>query len=128
MPVEDVARQWVEAYYNSEFKTAKSLSTNLTKIMIDTVALQLLDEEDIIPFQINDILCSVNGDSAVCTYTYKDDLDEYEESVHLIAQNGFWLVNEPLTDDSDIEKEIEKYFEEYEKMLNEELENAKDEE
>ena len=120
LTVEETAQRWVEYYYNSEFDKAKLLSTQITKNLIDTIAIELLEEDDIIDFKIIQMNCEVNGDSAVCTYIYKDDIGEVEEQVHLIKLKNKWLVDEPLSGETLTDEEMEQIFMEYEEMLKEE--------
>ena len=124
LSVEETAQHWVEFYYNSEFDSAKSLSTQITKNMIDTVALELTDEGEIMAFKITQMNCSVKGDSAVCFYRYKDEIEEFEEKIHLIRMENKWLIDEPLADEALTDEEMEQIFEEYEELLKEEMQNT----
>lgn len=128
LSVEQTAQRWVEFYYNSEFDKAKLLSTQNTKNLIDTIALELLEEEEVIAFEIIQMTCSVSGDSAVCSYLYKDDIGEIEEKVHLIQKNKRWLVDESLAGETLTDEEMEQIFDEYEEMLIEELQNKQENE
>lgn len=131
LSVEETAQQWVELFYNSEFNKAKLLSTQITKNLIDTIAMELLDEEEIIAFQIIDMKCVVKGDSAICSYLYKEDLEgseAFEEKIHLINTENQWLVDEPLTGEPLTDEEMEQIFEEYEEMLKEEIQNTQENE
>ena len=124
LSVEESAQQWVESYYNSEFEKAKLLSTEITKNMIDTVAIELIDEGEIIAFKITQMNCSVKGDSAVCSYLYKDEFEDFEEKIHLIRKENNWLVDEPLADEALTDDEMKQIFEEYEELLKEQLQNT----
>jgi hypothetical protein len=124
LSVEQTAQQWVEYYYNSEFDKAKNLSTQVTKNMIDTVALELMDEGEIMAFKILEMNCSVEGDSAACFYVYKDEQEEFEEKIHLIKKDKKWLVDEPLAGETLSNEEMEQIFDEYEEFLKEDAENT----
>ena len=124
LSVEETAQRWVELYYNSEFEKAKALSTEITKNMIDTVASELLDEEEIIAFKIVELNCSVNGDSAICSYLYKEENDAFEETIHLVFRQKKWLVDEPLAGETLTDEEMEEIFDEYEELLKEEIQNT----
>jgi hypothetical protein len=128
LSVEETAQQWVESYYNSEFEKAKLLSTEITKNMIDTVAIELIDEGEIIAFKINQMNCSIKGDSAVCSYLYKDEFENFEEKIHLIRKEHNWLVDEPLADEALTDDEMKLIFEEYEELLKEQLQNSQEDE
>lgn len=121
LSVEETAQRWVEFYYNSEFEKAKPLSTQITKNMMDTVAMELIGEEEILAFKITEMNCLVVGDSAVCSYFYKDRIEAVEEKVHLIRKEKKWLVDEPLADDVLTEQEMEDFFEDYKELLKEEM-------
>ena len=123
LTVEATAQQWVEAYYNSEFEKAKELSTQITKNMIDTVASELIEEEEIMAFSILQMDCTVQGDSAICSYLYRDDFENVEEKIQLIRLKNTWYVDEPLADDALSEEEMEQIFNDYEELLKEELQN-----
>jgi hypothetical protein len=124
LSVEETAQQWVESYYNSEFEKAKQLSTEVTRNMIDTVAFELMDEGEIIAFKIVQMDCSVKGDSAICSYLYKDEIEDFEEKIHLICKANEWLVDEPLIDEALTDEEMKQIFEEYEEMLKEQIQNT----
>ncbi len=128
LPVDETAQQWVTYYYNSEFDKAKLLSTQITKDMIDTVASELIDEGEIMSFQIIRMNCSVKGDSAICSYTYKDEIEEFEEKIHLIQISQEWLVDEPLAGETLTNEEMEQVFDEYEEFLKEQMQNMSEDE
>jgi len=126
--VEETAQRWVEHYYNSEFEKAKTLSTEITKNMIDTVASEMLEEVEIIAFKILEMNCSVKGDSAICSYLYKEENDGFEEQIHLVLRQNKWLVDEPLAGEALTDEEMEEIFDQYEEMLKEENQNAQEDE
>ena len=124
LTVMETAQQWVEFYYKSDFEKAKMLSTQITKNMIDTVAGELIDEGEIMTFEIVHMNCLVRGDSAVCSYTYKDELDTVEEKINLIRIENKWLVDEPLVGEALTNDEVDMIFDDYEDLLKEELQNT----
>ena len=128
LTVEETAQQWVQFYYNSEFEKAKFLSTQVTKNMIDSIALELLEEEEVIAFEIVQMSCTVNGDSAICSFIYKDHIGEVEEKIHLLQKNNKWLVDESLSGEPLTNEEMEQIFDEYEEMLKEDLQNTQENE
>ena len=92
--------------------------------MIDTLALELQDEGEIMPFKISKMNCLVNNDSAVCAYVYSDALDTFEEKINLIHRDDTWFVNEPLAGEDLSNEMVEKIFDIYEEMLKEEMQNV----
>lgn len=124
LSVEETAQQWVEFYYKSEFDNAKQLSTQITKNMIDTVARELIDEGEIMTFEILHMNCLVEGDSAVCSYLYRDNIEAFDEKINLIRLENKWLVNEPLVGEALTNDEVELIFDEYEELLKEDSQNA----
>ncbi len=122
--VEETAQQWVEFYYNSEFDKAKNLSTPITKNLIDTIATKLVDDDEIIAFEITQMACTVKADSAVCSYLYIDEEGEFNENVHLIRSENRWLVDEPLVLEALTDEEMEHFFDEYEELLIEQTQNT----
>jgi hypothetical protein len=128
LSVDETAQQWVTYYYSSEFNKAKLLSTQITKDMIDTVAAELIDEGEIMSFQIIQMNCSVKGDSAICSYVYKDEMEEFEEKIHLVRPEKEWLVDEPLAGETLSNEEMEQVFDEYEEMLKEQMQNTLEDE
>ena len=123
LSVEATAQQWVEAYYNSEFEKAKALSSPITQNMIDTVSSELIEEEEIMAFKILQMNCTTKGDSAICSYLYRDEIEDFEETIHLVRFKNKWLVDEPLADEALSEEEMEQIFNDYEELLKEELQN-----
>ena len=128
LSVEETAQQWVESYYNSEFDKAKNLSTAITKKLIDTIAMELVDDGEIIAFKITEMACTVEADSAVCSYLYIDEDGEFNENVHLIRSENKWLVDEPLAGEALTDEEMEQIFEEYEELLKEQTQNTSENE
>ncbi|HEB62761.1 MAG TPA: hypothetical protein ENI82_06385 [Bacteroidetes bacterium] len=122
---ETVALSWLEHYYNNRFEEAKLLSTAKTKIMIDTIKELVFtdaEEEEIGTFKIADLICSTKKDSSFCKFLYQEGDLEMEDELLLISIQGQWLVDDELRSNDDIlEEDVEKIFEEFENVLEEEL-------
>lgn len=112
-----VAQEWVEAFYKDEFPKAALLSTELTRVMIDSVIKEMQANVPYIPFTVTDMACEVKGDSAICTFVYNEEEDQYEEYVNLIKINGQWLVNESWDSSSEADEDYELMPEELEEMM-----------
>ena len=117
---EDIAQQWVEAFYKDDFETAIRLGTKETKMLIDSVKKELEPNVQPIAFKIHDMKCGIKGDSAFCTYFYQEEGIDYNESVRLLRVDSQWLVDESWetteSEDAEMEQmlkeELEKIFEE----------------
>lgn len=112
-----VAQQWVEAFYNDDFPKALALSTDITRMMIDSVKKELEPDANTIAFTISNVSCTNKGDSATCTYVYQEEQDRFEEYIDLIKQKGQWLVNESWDNSPAVGQEFEMFREELEKIL-----------
>ena len=86
-------------------------------------ASELIEEEEILAFSILQMNCTIFGDSAICSYLYRDEIEDFEEKIHLIRLKNVWYVDEPLADDALSEEEMEQIFKDYEELLKEELQN-----
>lgn len=112
-----VAQEWVEAFYSDNFTRAVSLSTDVTKVMIDSVIKEMESDAAMIGFKISNMACETINDSSRCTYIYQEERDRFEEYVDLVRQKGQWLVNEAWESDIDGEQELEMIRKELEKIL-----------
>lgn len=116
---EEVAKVWVEAFYNDDFDKAVVLGTKTTQMMIDSVKKEMEPNAPLIAFKIFNMSCNTQQDSALCTYVYEEELDQYEEYVSLLKVDGQWLVDESW-DASSAEQEFDMIREEVEKLIREE--------
>jgi hypothetical protein len=115
-----VAQEWVEAFYNDNFEKAVRLGTENTRMMIDSVKLELIPGAQNIAFRITNMTCETQGDSSFCAYIYEEDREEFQEFVQLLLVNGQWLVDESWEEPSPEELEMEELIrEELEKIFEE---------
>ncbi len=97
----DVANKWLTAFYHMDYEAAKKVSTEETK----TLLTQLSQFSGMVPDstkqQYKKITVNVkdvkeNGDKADVTYLLNDptskDANDKEQILHLMKQNGIWLV------------------------------------
>lgn len=91
---ESVAKVWIEAFYENDFKTAKALGTLITQAMIDSVRAEMQIGAEESAFQITDMTCQVKGDSAFCACLYHEEGEQYPEFILLLKEKGQWLVND----------------------------------
>lgn len=115
-----VAQEWVEAFYNDNFTKAVRLGTDNTRMMIDSVKLELIPGAQTIAFEISNMTCETQGDSSFCVYVYEEDREEFQEFVQLLRVNGQWLVDESWEEPSAEELEMEELIrEELERIFEE---------
>ncbi len=105
-PPTQVAQKWIEAFYKNDLEIASALGTDLTKSMIDSVKKELQVNVPPIPFEISEMECKVNKDSAFCTFKYQDEEDISYEYVRLVKRNNQWLVDDPWDNSSEPEIEM----------------------
>jgi hypothetical protein len=91
----DVAQTWLTAFYHFDFETAKKESTEETKKMLSTLEQLVQMEPDSTKQQMKKIKIEIKdvkeeGDKATVTYTSSDSPNP--ETLHLVKQNGKWLV------------------------------------
>ena len=120
---ETVALSWLEHYYNNRFDEATLLSTDKTKIMIDTIKeVVFTDAEASVSFKISDLICTTKNDTAFCNFLYQEGDLEMEDELLLLKLKDQWLVDAELrSNDELLEEEVEKIFKEFEEVLDEEL-------
>lgn len=90
----EVAKQWVEAFYNDNFSKAVKLGTENTRMMIDSVKKEIVANAVNVQFKIYNMNCETVGDSSFCTYIYREVAEDFDEYVSLLKVNGQWLVDE----------------------------------
>lgn len=120
----DVARVWLENYYNNDFEEAKAYSTNATQAMIDTIRTTIFtDLEDVLDFKIKSVACKEVGETATCDYVYQEGQDKIPEKIDLKKVDGQWLVDMKLLNEEEIlnDSEVEDMFKEFEQSLDKEL-------
>lgn len=117
---EEVAQQWIEAFYSDDFDKAVLLGTDITRMMIDSVKKEMEPNAALIAFKISNMSCQIQQDSAFCTCTYEEDMEQSEEFMSLLNVKGQWLVNESWDPVSTVEQEFDMLREEVERVLQEE--------
>jgi len=117
---EEVAQQWVQAFYSDDFPKAMSLGTSITQMMIDSVKKEMEPNANMIAFKISDMTCEVKLDSAFCAYIYEEEGEKYEEYVSLLKVKKQWLVNEAWDPSAGVEQDFDLLKEEVERLLEEE--------
>ncbi len=92
----DVARDWLVDFYHMDYDAAKKLSTEETKLMINTIqgfsnsfADSIKQKAKQVTITIKDV--KVDGDKAVAKFIASNDPTN-EESLKLVKQNDKWLV------------------------------------
>ncbi len=118
-----VAQEWVEAFYKDNFEKAVLLGTDNTRMMIDSVKLELIPGAQSIAFTIRDMQCETQGDSSFCAYIYEEEMEEFQEFVQLLRVNGQWLVDESWEEPSPEEIEMEELIREELQKIFEETES-----
>lgn len=116
----EVAQEWIEAFYNDDFKKAILLGTLTTQMMIDSVKKEMEPDAMMIAFKISNMTCETKQDSAFCTYIYSEEYEKYEEYINLLKVDDQWLVNESWDASSSAEQEFDMMREEREQLLLEE--------
>jgi hypothetical protein len=99
-----VADKWLTSFYHMDYKGAKELSTEKTKGVLDMleqlgtmVADSQKQNAQKIKINVKDV--KEEGDKATVTYTISED--NQDKTIHLIKENGKWLVNYTKQDDLD---------------------------
>lgn len=116
---ETVAQQWIEAFYKDSFALALQLSTAGTQEMIETLRKELIPDTENIVFEITNMHCEVQGDSATCDYIYREELERFEEFISLVREKNQWLVDERLSDELE-PKDLELLREEIQQLMEQE--------
>ncbi len=120
-----VARTWLENYYyHNDYDLAKSYSTAQTAAMIDTIKAMIFpDQENMekVIFEIKNVQCrqKKGAKKANCTCKYIEGGEPFTEELHLVKENGQWLVDVVMETDNELlqDDEIEKMSDDFGKSL-----------
>lgn len=97
---ETVTRKFANHFSAAEYQEATQYGTESTVQLLEmmeslaSVGFYLPEEEDIITITEDEITCTINGETAVCSYL------EYGEQIdlNLIKREGKWLIDIALDD------------------------------
>ena len=119
-----VARLWLENYYyHNDYDMAKSYSTSQTSAMIDTIRTMIFPDQsgEKPTFNIENVKCKQTKGSkeAVCTCKYLEGGESFVEELHLVQEEGQWLIDAKFGKDEDLllDDDIEKMTKDFERSL-----------
>ena len=121
---ETVAKQWQEYIDNNHFDEAKELSTEQAIEMVNMIQSVLyteVEEEVESNTVFKEMICSEKGTKAICTYIIVENDEEIRDSFFLQKENNQWLVDIPAEEELLKNDPIEKMSDDFEKLLNGEL-------
>jgi len=92
---EPVAKKWLTSFYHMDYETAKTVSTDETKKVIAMFQQLSVNSSDSDKQQLKRIKVEIKnvkteGDKSTVTYVTSDN--PKEQTIHLVKQNGKWLV------------------------------------
>lgn len=92
---EPVAKKWLNSFYHLDYETAKTVSTDETKKIIAMFQQLSINSSDSDKAQLKRIKVEIKnvkteGDKSTVTYVTSDN--PKEQTIHLVKQNGKWLV------------------------------------
>ncbi len=121
---ETVAKQWQIYIDNNHFDKAKTLSTKQAIEMVDMIQSVLyteIEEEVESNTVFKEMICTEKGNKAICTYIIIESGEEIQDSFFLQKENSQWLVDVPEEEELLKNDPIEKMSDDFEKLLNGEL-------
>lgn len=92
---EPVAKKWLNSFYHMDYETAKTVSTDETKKVIAMFQQLAVNSSDSDKEQLKRIKVEIKnvkteGDKSTVTYVTSDN--PKDQTIHLVKQNGKWLV------------------------------------
>ena len=108
---EAVLRAYQAFYDQNMFDDARQLATpaeqeRLTEL--ESIIRTESQDSTILQTTFQQINCTVNTDTAICTCTLRDQYEQYQARFLLLRQNGRWLVDAPHEEQLQIDEEIDR--------------------
>lgn len=108
---ETVLRAYQAFYDQNMFDEARALATaaeqeRLTEL--ESIIRSESQDSTILQTAFQSIKCTVQGDTAICNCTLRDQYEQYQASFQLIRQEDRWLVDAPHEEQLQIDQEIDR--------------------